>query len=130
MDWHQWVRPHCVTSPWLLVAMVATNGWIAYSYLRIPRIIKRILREVGYPRIVLPGAPEAYGTAIFIASCGVTHLFSVAVLFCPSLDWLAISWALWTGGISWWTARRLHKAERLIIATALEAQTFAGRVDG
>lgn len=121
-----YVRLHCVTSPWLLLGIVLSNAWIAASYLRIPACLGRIIRKSGGPPVVTGGAVR--GGMAFIASCGVTHLFSVAVLFAPRLDWLAVAWALWTGAISHWTARVLVFHEGGIVQTIRDARELQAKI--
>lgn len=120
------VRDRCVTSPALLFSLIATNLAIAAAYLHIPRRLQRIRRRVG-------GRITAYGevklVAIFVASCGFTHLFSVAVLFFPALDWWAIGWASWTAIISWWTARVIAQGEELYVSSILGARTLIDRLE-
>lgn len=121
------VRDRCVTDPWLLAAILLTNLWIAGSYLAIPAALDRIRSAAG------PGAPaaaELRWASMFIRSCGMTHLFGVAVLFAPGLDWPASAWALWTAAISWFTYLRLRAARRDLAAALTAARALAERLDG
>ena len=120
------VRDRCVTDPWQLLALVTGNAWIAYSYLRIPVVLRRISWRLP---LLAPGRREIRGFALFVASCGVTHLFTVAVLFLPSLDLTATAWMYWTGFISWLVARRLKQAEAAIIQAIDDATVLASRLD-
>lgn len=80
------VRPHCVTSAPLLVGILLGNLGIAICYMRIPWILRRLLRAIGD----IPGAREIRGTKRFVGWCGLTHLSVIVALFFPAFDWPAV----------------------------------------
>jgi hypothetical protein len=119
------VRAHCVTDWRILVLFSAFSLWIAYSYLRIPFTLRRILRRVGGQ---VTGGGEVKGFARFITSCGITHIFAVAVLFFVGLDWFSVTWLGWTGYISWRTERLVRDREEVLVQAILEAHHLEVRV--
>lgn len=124
-DLLRFVRPQCIADWRYLVGFVLMSAWIAVSYLRIPATLRRILRQVGGQVL---GGGEVRGFAVFVASCGITHLFAIAVLFAPSLDWLALLWLGWTGMVSWKTASLISGREQVIVRAILDAHELETRI--
>jgi hypothetical protein len=113
------LRDRCADSEGLIIAFLLFNLGIAVPYLSIPRRLMRIRRRVG-GKITEFG--EVKLIAIFVASCSITHVFSVLVLFFPVLDWPAVAWGSWTALISWHTNHVLEQGEDYYVETILAAR--------
>lgn len=125
MNLIQLIRHQCISDWRYLIGYILMSAWIATSYLWIPAILWRILRQVGGKVL---GGGEVRGFAIFVASCGVTHIFGIAILFFPSLDWIALLWLAWTAVLSWQTARLISGREQVIVRAILDARELETRV--
>ena len=125
MDLLPHVRSFCVTSELYLWLLILGSLSIAIPYLIIPRVLHWILREAGPGA---PGAVEIRGVARFVRCCGWTHLFAVAVLFAPALDYPAVAWLFVTGGVSITSAVRLCRGRRGIAAALGSIRTLGAHV--
>lgn len=124
LDTH--VRRVCVTSPFIFLPQIVFDLAIGYVYIRIPALLRRILRAAGGDRVT--GAAEIKSFSIFVGACGVSHLFGVVVLFYPTLDWPRVGWLLWTAVVSWRTLRMLRKSEIVVIAALRDRQSLEARL--
>lgn len=124
-----YVRDRCITSPAILVAIVAGNAIVAACYLYIPAVLNRIAREIGRGS---PGRAEIRGIACFVRACGFTHVAGIGVLFWPGLDWPAVL-VLWvTCMVSTAFAARLHANSGEIVRelqAARELQSMRAPMD-
>jgi hypothetical protein len=84
-----------------LLALVVANLGIGLAYTLIPLALIRCIRHL--PRVLRPGTFLLHFFAAFILSCGLTHVMSVVVIWCPWYYWQAVL-DLWTAGISLYTA--------------------------
>lgn len=121
------LRARCVTSPALLVWVLVYNLWIARSYLPIGWRLMRLRSRAG-GHIFQHG--EVRLLAVFIASCGVTHVFVAAALFFPVLDWPAVVWGVWTGLVSARARRTFARSETQLLGFLLGYRRLYKKVHG
>ncbi len=121
-----YVRAHCIIDPWQLGAFIFVNALIALPYMLIPLRLLRIIRKAGGPPGVTRGTMR--GAAIFIGSCGITHILGILTLFFLDLDWPVIAWSAWTAVISNWTYRRLAMAEPGLIRAIMDARQLEAKL--
>lgn len=119
------VRPHCLESPWLVLAYIAGHSWIAWSYLRIPATLAAMRRRAGG---WLMERGEVKSVERFVRACAGTHLFWIATLFFPRLDWVAAAQLLYAGLVSHMTARLLRREAATIVSEVMAARALEDRI--
>lgn len=127
IDWPDLVRPRCVTSGWQLAGLVTGNLGIAAVYLRIPIVLRRIVRRLGGH--VLEGR-IVRKAARFVQACGLTHLFGVAALFFVEFDAAALIILFYACFVSLAFERVVSAAEEDIVRTVLEARELQAVIEG
>lgn len=122
IDWVSLVRPHCVLSGWQLFGLVLGNAGIAAVYLRIPWVLRRIVRRLG--GAVFGGGIIRRG-ARFVQACAMTHLAAIIALFMPTLDLAVLVVLLYANIVSWHFDFLVRAAEDVIVETILEARKLS-----
>lgn len=121
------VRDRCVTNPLLLLGILHFNAWIAWCYIAIPWRLRCIRRRCGGGNIAPSG--QVRQTEIFVACCGITHLFTIGTLFWPFLDWPAVFWGEFTGWMSWKMVRLLLATEDDLVRLILDTKRLKESVE-
>lgn len=121
------VRARCITSPALLIAILAYNLWIARSYIPIGWRLMRLRKHAG-GHIFKRG--EVRLLAVFVASCGILHALMTCILFFPILDWPAVAWGFWTGFISARARKVLAEGEGDLLGFVIGFRELHRRVYG
>lgn len=110
-------REACISDPTLLWAIILGNLGVALAYFWIPLSVVRVLNA----QDALPQPMLWMLSALFILSCGLTHLIGVIVIFRPYYG-LEAGMMVITAFISIAMAAVLHRAVRPI---RLEAKEYA-----
>lgn len=121
------VRPRCIRNGWHLAGLILFHGGIGWVYLRIPWVLRRIVRRLG-------GAVFGHGIirklARFIQACALTHIFYIASLFTDHLDGALLVVLASALVISLAFERVLSSAEDRIVELVLDARSLGVKVDG
>jgi len=122
----EYVRPFCVTSPWVLLGLVLAHLVIGITYSMISVCLAHVLRDAG----PITGQGHVRGFQHFVGACGISHFFAMLALFLPSLDWGYVSWLALTAAISVAAAWKLWKAKSelvLLLHDRKSLETTMGR---
>lgn len=112
MDLLHYVRPFCVTSPYILLGLVIFHLGIGISYTLIAYTLRYILTRSG----PITGGGHVRDFQHFVGACGGTHFLAVAILFIPDLDWWYVWWLAVTLVLSASTAVKLWCVREFIVA--------------
>jgi hypothetical protein len=121
------VRLHCVTSPGILLGIIAYHFWTGVSYFRIPVTMWWIMRRAGGPPRITRGAMR--GTIVFIFLCGTLHWMIAVTLFFPWLDIPTLSVGFATMVSSHWTADRLRMVRAEIVRWVVDGRELDAKLN-